>query len=137
MKNKFLLTCMALLYMSLVKIYAQTTNMFYGTIQTEDAVKLKKLAPNDIKIIASRKGFSAVKLSDKAAEKLHHMVLTHGPGFIFETSKQEALNTIRNHQLRRKQRKTTSFSISENQAVQKSIALAQFLPSTRTNLLKP
>ena len=125
MKNKFLLTCMALLYMSLVKIYAQTTNMFYGTIQTEDAVKLKKLAPNDIKIIASRKGFSAVKLSDKAAEKLHHMVLTHGPGFIFETSKQEALNTIRNHQLRRKQRKTTSFSISENQAVKKSIALVK------------
>ncbi|CAM1360985.1 M20/M25/M40 family metallo-hydrolase [Tenacibaculum xiamenense] len=122
MKNKYLLICMAFLCLNLSKTYAQKNDMFYGTIETEYAVRLKKLAPNDIKIISSLNGYSAVKLSDKAAEKLHHMVLTHGPGFIFEKSEAQALNTIRNHQARRQQ-KTASYSISEDQLVNQGIAL--------------
>ncbi len=122
MKNKYLLICMAFLCLNLSTTYAQKNNMFYGTIETEYAVRLKKLAPNDIKIISSLDGYSAVKLSDKAAEKLHHMVLTHGPGFIFEKSEAQALNTIRNHQTRRQQ-KTASYSISEDQLVNQGIAL--------------
>ncbi|SEC29538.1 Por secretion system C-terminal sorting domain-containing protein [Tenacibaculum sp. MAR_2009_124] len=123
MKSKYLLICTVFLYLNLSNVFAQTPNMFYGTIETEYATKLKKLAPNDINIISSLNGYSAVKLSDKAAEKLHHMVLTHGPGFIFEKSEAQAINTINNHQSRQQQQKTASYSISEDQLVNQGITL--------------
>lgn len=93
MKKKYLLLSLLLLCLSFSNVYSQE-KMFYGTIETKDALKLQKVAPTDIKILSSTNGFSAVKLSHHAAEKLHHMILTHGPGFIYESSEKEALQTI-------------------------------------------
>lgn len=71
--------------------------MFYATMQTRDAQGLKINHPNDIKIIRSLNGFSAVMLNSNAAEELHHKVLVHGPGFIYQPNKESALTTINNN----------------------------------------
>ena len=97
--------------------------MFYGTIETSDALKLQKVAPTDIQIISSVNGFSAVKLSHDAAEKLHHMILTHGPGFIYEASEQHALQTINKMQNRKALYKKASYTITEDQLVKQSLDL--------------
>ena len=72
----------------------QTNDMFFATMQTNDAKELLLNHPNDIQILKSANGYSAVKLSDKAAEELHHKVLVHGPGFVYESSAKKAIAAI-------------------------------------------
>ncbi|KAB1160709.1 M20/M25/M40 family metallo-hydrolase [Tenacibaculum aiptasiae] len=122
MKKTYLLIPLLLLCIRVSNIYSQE-KMFYGTIETSNALELKKVAPKDIKIISSLNGFSAVKLGNDAAEKLHHMILTHGPGFIYESSEADAIKTIRKLAQRSKTLKKASYSISENQKVNQAIGL--------------
>ncbi|CAM1359448.1 Protein of unknown function precursor containing a C-terminal secretion signal. Putative peptidase M28 family [Tenacibaculum sediminilitoris] len=122
MKKKYLLLSLLLLCLSFSNVHSQE-KMFYGTIETKDALKLLKVAPSDIKILSSTNGFSAVKLSHHAAEKLHHMILTHGPGFIYEPSEKQALQTIKKLQSRKAHKKRASYTISENQLVNQSLGL--------------
>ncbi|WP_082118581.1 M20/M25/M40 family metallo-hydrolase [Tenacibaculum mesophilum] len=122
MKKKYFLLSLLLLCLSFSTIYSQK-KMFYGTIETKDALKLQEVAPSDIKIISSANGFSAVKLSDYAAEKLHHMILTHGPGFIYESSEKDALQTIQKLQSKKSHYKRASYTISEDQLVNQSLGL--------------
>ena len=122
MKKTYLLISLVLLCIRVSNIYSQE-KMFFGTIETQNALKLQKIAPNDIKVISSLNGFSAVKLGNDAAEKLHHMILTHGPGFIYEASENDALKTIRKLAQRGKNQKKATYSISENAKVNQAIAL--------------
>ncbi|PHN99793.1 hypothetical protein CSC82_32200 [Rhodobacteraceae bacterium 4F10] len=122
MKKKYLLLSLLLLCLSFSNVYSQE-KMFYGTIETKDALKLQKVAPADIKILSSTNGFSAVKLSHHAAEKLHHMILTHGPGFIYESSEKEALQTIQKLQSKKTYQQRASYTISEDQLVNQSLGL--------------
>lgn len=96
-------------------------SQFYGTITTKDAQVLRKLSPKDIEILHTEGEFSAVKLSHHAAEKLHHMILTHGPGFIYEPSKDAAIKTIKAMRLRGKQPKMAAYTISEQTLVNQAI----------------
>ncbi|CAM1358845.1 Protein of unknown function precursor containing a C-terminal secretion signal. Putative peptidase M28 family [Tenacibaculum litoreum] len=122
MKKKYLLLSLLLLCLSFSNVYSQE-KMFYGTIETKDALKLQKVAPSDIKILSSTNGFSAVKLSHHAAEKLHHMILTHGPGFIYESSEKDALQTIQKLQSKKAYQQRASYTISEDQLVSQSLGL--------------
>lgn len=121
MKKTYLLISL-LLCINFSNMYSQQKK-FYATLETKDALKLKEDAPKEITIISSLNGFSAVKLSDNAAEKLHHMILTHGPGFIYEASKEDALKTIYKLENRKRSQKKASYSISENQLVNQGINL--------------
>ncbi|WP_428743670.1 M20/M25/M40 family metallo-hydrolase [Tenacibaculum sp.] len=122
MKKKYLLLSLLLLCLSFSNVYSQE-KMFYGTIETKDALKLQKVAPSDIKILSSQNGFSAVKLSHHAAEKLHHMILTHGPGFIYEPSEKQAIQTIQKLQSKKAYQQRASYTISEDQLVSQSLGL--------------
>jgi hypothetical protein len=122
MKKKYLLISLLFLCAIVPSIFSQE-KMFYATLETADALSLKAKASKEINIISSLNGFSAVKLSNKAAEKLHHMVLTHGPGFIYEASEKDALNTLKKLQSRKGSQKRASYSISEDQLVNQGINL--------------
>ncbi|WP_075340918.1 M20/M25/M40 family metallo-hydrolase [Tenacibaculum agarivorans] len=108
-------------------INAQVTpEFFYATIQTNDANQLKKNHPDDITIIESINGFSAVMLTHNAAEELHHKVLVHGPGFVYEPSKASALATIRRTKSLVSKNigtKFNKFSITQEQLVRQSLDL--------------
>ncbi|WP_282081299.1 M20/M25/M40 family metallo-hydrolase [Aquimarina algiphila] len=101
----------------------EASNMFFATMQTKDAQGLKINHPEDIKIIDSANGYSAVMLSPNAAEELHHKVLVHGPGFIYETSEKAALQSIQNINKREVQKMSTNFSITQDALVRQSLDL--------------
>ncbi len=108
--------------------YAQEQNsMFFATMQTKDAQGLKINHPEDIKIISSNNGYSAVMLSQNAAEELHHKVLVHGPGFIYETSEKNALSSIQNVGQKSTKAQRASFSITQEALVTQSLDLVNNL----------
>ncbi|WP_378177957.1 M20/M25/M40 family metallo-hydrolase [Aquimarina sp. SS2-1] len=103
----------------------QPSDMFYATMETKDAFALQKNHPEDIKIIQSKNGYSAVMLSDQAAHELHHKVLVHGPGFIYQSSKKKALSSL--EQTRISQKLAGGFSITQDQLVLQSLDLVNNL----------
>ncbi|TCI91769.1 M20/M25/M40 family metallo-hydrolase [Tenacibaculum sp. M341] len=113
-------------------IFAQKNEkMFYATIQTRDAQGLKINHPEDIKIIESLNGFSAVMLTSHAAEELHHKVLVHGPGFIYQPNIESALKTIKNNNKIASRSQSlnslTTFSITQETLVRQSLDLVNNL----------
>ncbi len=102
----------------------QTQDMFFATMQSDDAKGLQLNHPNDIKILKSANGYSAVMLSDKAAEELHHKVLVHGPGFIYENSAKNAMSAIENiAKMSSKVHQKAAFSITQEALVRQSLDL--------------
>lgn len=71
-------------------------NSIYATVQAEDALELKKLLPDEVNIFATINGESVVWFSERAAETMHHNVLTHGPGYVYMSSLEEALESVQN-----------------------------------------
>ncbi len=129
MKNSNQITLAVMLFLLLFNYnYAQDrTDMFFATMQTQDANGLKSSHPEDIKIINSKNGYSAVLLSHDAAEELHHKVLVHGPGFIYESSQQAALKSIENVNMKSYSKQSSRYSITQDNLVRRCIDLVDNL----------
>ncbi|MDH7444825.1 M20/M25/M40 family metallo-hydrolase [Aquimarina sp. 2201CG14-23] len=126
MKKFNLIISLVLLCLFCSNMYAQKpSDMFYATMETKDAIGLLKDHPEDIRIIESNNGYSAVMLSDEAAHELHHKVLVHGPGFIYESSKKKAISAIQQRRL--SQKLAGGFSITQDQLVRQSLDLVNNL----------
>lgn len=98
--------------------FAQT-DRFYATTDSENANELKAKFPNEIEIVGASGNQSAIFLTEKAAEFLHHNVVTHGPGYVYKSSKEEALSAINKA---KKSNKILAFTIDQNSAVNSAIA---------------
>lgn len=105
-------------FLAFSQIFAQHQE-FYATTDADDALKLKESFP-DVQIIATKDQHSAVFLTKEAAEFLHHNVLTHGPGYVYKSSKEEAIATI--NQVRRAN-KVVQFTINQDALVNSAINL--------------
>lgn len=98
--------------------FAQS-NKFYATTDSENAKELKEKLPEEIEIVGATGNQSAVFLTKKAAEFLHHNVITHGPGYVYKSSKEEALSAINKA---KKSNKILEFTIDQDVAVNSAIA---------------
>jgi len=98
--------------------FAQS-DKFYATTDSENAKELKEKFPEDIEIVGSTGNQSAIFLNKKAAEFLHHNVVTHGPGYVYKSSKEEALSAINKA---KKTNKILAFTIDQDAAVTSAIA---------------
>jgi leucyl aminopeptidase len=98
--------------------FAQS-DKFYATTDSENAKELKAKFPEEIEIISLTGNQSAIFLSEKAAEFLHHNVITHGPGYVYKSSKEEALSAINKV---KRSNKVLSFTIDQDVAVNSAIA---------------
>jgi len=92
---------------------------FYATTDAKNAVELKSKMPDDVEIIGSNDKESVVFLSPKAAEFLHHNVITHGPGYIYKSSELEALNAINQT---KKSNRVLAFTIDQDVLVASAIS---------------
>ncbi|WP_051259547.1 M20/M25/M40 family metallo-hydrolase [Epilithonimonas tenax] len=92
---------------------------FYATTDSENAKELKAKFPEEIDIIGTSGNHSAIFLSQKAAEFLHHNVITHGPGYVYKSSGEEALLAINKA---KRSNKVLAFTIDQNAAVNSAIA---------------
>jgi len=98
--------------------FAQS-DKFYATTDSENAKELKEKFPEEIEIVGATGHQSAVFLTKKAAEFLHHNVITHGPGYVYKSSKEEALSAINKA---KKSNKILAFTIDQDAAVNSAIA---------------
>lgn len=92
---------------------------FYATTDAKNAVELKALMPDEVDILNSNDKESVVFLSPKAAEFLHHNVITHGPGYIYKSSEQEALSSLSKS---KKSNRVLDFTINQDALVNSAIA---------------
>ena len=92
---------------------------FYATTDAKNAVELKALMPDEVDILNSNDKESVVFLSPKAAEFLHHNVITHGPGYIYKSSEQEALSSLSKS---KKSNRILDFTINQDVVVNAAIA---------------
>ncbi|MEM7085585.1 MAG: M20/M25/M40 family metallo-hydrolase [Bacteroidota bacterium] len=81
----------SLLLLVSFSVLAQDNDRFYATMSLNDAQELQKDVPNELEIVATYRNEAAVYMTKNASHKLHDRVLVHGPGYIFKTSKEEAL----------------------------------------------
>lgn len=92
---------------------------FYATTDAKNAVELKSKMPNEVEVISSNDNEAVVFLSPKAAQFLHHNVITHGPGYIYKSSEQEALSAINRSP---KSNRVLAFTIDQDALVMSAIA---------------
>lgn len=92
---------------------------FYATTDAKNARELKALMPDEVDILNSNDKESVIFVSPKAAEFLHHNVITHGPGYIYKSSEQEALNSLKKS---KKSNKVLDFTIDQDVAVNNAIS---------------
>ncbi len=107
-----------LLLLFFVQLTAQNQK-FYATTDAQNAKELKNIFPEEIEILDVRNESAAVYLTEKAAFHLHKNVVTHGPGYVYKPTKQDALNAITNI---RKSNRILNFSITENALVNTAIS---------------
>lgn len=78
--------------------YAQygkpTADLTFATMDAADALSIQQLYPNEITILESRNNKAAVILTDNIIHKIHDNVKTHGPGYIFRASEEQALQAL-------------------------------------------
>lgn len=113
-----------------------TSERFYATADAKDALALKKEFPQDIHIIATKHGISAIKLTKFGAHELHHKVLVHGPGYVYKGSKASALAALENPPLSKANKRTKAFAytIDQDAKVQQSLGLVNNLNIENTIL---
>ncbi|MFT5889988.1 MAG: leucyl aminopeptidase [Dokdonia sp.] len=110
-----------------VNIFAQHQDPFYATMALHHAEALAKDAPNDIEILSTYRNEAAVLMTTTGSHKLHDRILTHGPGYIFRNSKEEAITAIQNPPTgtERTTRAALDFSITEDVTVIPTLELIQ------------
>lgn len=92
---------------------------FYATTDSENAKELKAKFPGEIDIVGVEGNQSAIHLTKNAAEFLHHNVITHGPGYVYKSSKEQALAAINKI---KKANKVLAFTIDQDAIVNSAIA---------------
>ena len=110
---------LSLLSIALFGQLSAQSEKFYATTDAENAAELKSKMPAEVDVISSNDKESVVFLSPKAAEFLHHNVITHGPGYIYKSSEEKALSAINQP---RKSNKVLAFTIDQDAAVNSAIA---------------
>lgn len=91
MNKKFPVSIFFLLILSF--IYAQDSGI-HATMDTEEALYFNALYPEKVRILSSNEKESAVILLEGADEIIRESVQTHGSGFIFRPSEEQALRYI-------------------------------------------
>lgn len=113
-----------LLLLLFVCFFAQGQNstFFYATMDANNAREMQRDFPNDIEILSIKRNVAAVHLSEDAAHILHDKILTHGPGFVFKSSKEKALADLELH-YKKSERNRTPFTITETEIVLQALEL--------------
>ena len=93
-------------------------DQFYATTDAENAKALKNIFPDEVQIIAVENQHAAVYLTKEAAHHLHKNVITHGPGYVYKPSKEDALKSI---QKNNRSNKILNFTINQDAVVNDAI----------------
>jgi len=111
MKNQLLLS--SFITLSLAFASGQEKDGFiFAKMETENAQLLKNKAPDSIQILSSKDNLSIINFHPILAEKLHDK-FGHGHGYIYQSSKEEAINSLDSKRVSKKAT-AYNYTISEN-----------------------
>lgn len=73
---------------------AQESSFFYATMDAIDAQVLSATHPSVISIISSNDKEAVVYINDEGAQIVHENVLQHGPGYVYKSTLEDALESL-------------------------------------------
>lgn len=118
MKIKLLSIASVFLFGSIINAQQDT---FHATMDAKNALELQKKYPKEVVILQTYQNESAVNMTENAAHQLHRKVLSHGPGYVFQSSSENALASITSK--KNTAHRIIDFNISESVLVNQSINL--------------
>ncbi len=84
-------TFLAFICLAAINVKAQNKEGFiYASMQAEHAIELKNQHPLAIDILASNNDLATVYIDPEVAHLLHQKILSHGPGYLYHSSLNEA-----------------------------------------------
>ena len=92
-------------------------NFFYATLESQHAEELKLKFPKQIDIIQSKNNLSSVYMDSNITHELHQKILSHGPGYLFHSTKEQANLSLK--QPNAESKIALNYSISEQEYVNK------------------
>ena len=102
----------------------ETSSTIYATMDADNAALMAKKYPKDIKVLASQGESSAVLLTEKGAEEVHHTVEVHGPGYVYKPSEETAIAAVRAAAQRKVQAKRAdAYTITQGTLVNQALGL--------------
>lgn len=114
MKTKLLFSAI----FTIVTIFVQAQEKIFATTSAKSAIQLKEVFP-DTEILATKDLQSAVIMSRDAANYLHKNVVTHGPGYVYKSTKAEAIASISRE---KKINNIVNFTINQDAVVNNAIS---------------
>lgn len=108
------------LALSISSTYYAQEQRFYATMDLENAKVLQTQFPDQVIIFNSANQQAAVEITENAGHYLHKNVLGHGPGYVYQNSLEDALQSISIS--RKPLSQLLSFTISENDLVNAAIS---------------
>ena len=92
MRNKFLFLT-PFLFHAIFSFGQSKENFIFATMETENAIFLQKNHADSIDLISSKDNLSAIYFHPAIAESLHGK-FAHGHGYVFQNSKEDALQSL-------------------------------------------
>ena len=117
--KKITLTIVA--FAALFTAQAQENLTIYANMSLSDAIAIESKYPNEIKILATSDTDAAVHMSEDVDHLLHEVRTTHGPGYIYCSTAEEAILDITTPRISRIEQ--ASYSITEGETVRKALAV--------------
>lgn len=75
-------------------VLSQNGEKFYATMSLQHAETLAKQLPNEFEIISKNGNEAAVFMTANAGDLLHGKILVHGPGYIYKSTRDKAINSL-------------------------------------------
>lgn len=88
-------TLITAIFLMAFTLNAQNPATVYATMSHTDALAFKTLYPKDIQIFSANNNQAAVLINTEVSHKIHDLVDTHGPGYIFMPSLEKAEQAIK------------------------------------------
>lgn len=102
-----------------VSAYAQNSDWFYATTDSQSAQTLKSEFPEQIQILETSNSVSAVYMTKEVSVKLKENGNLHGPGYVFRKDKNSAIGAI--HKVFESDMKILDFTIDQDAYVNQVI----------------
>ncbi len=102
----------------LISFFGFAQERFYATTDAKNAEELKRIFPEEIQILEVKNQSAAVYLTEKAAHYLHKNVITHGPGYVYKNSAEEAKKAVN---IAQKRSSVLALTIDQDAIVQSAI----------------
>lgn len=108
----------AFLLVFLFGLFSAQQEKFYATTDAKDAKELQEIFPDEVEILDIKNNSAAVYLTEKAAQHLHKNIISHGPGYVYKSSPEEAIASISRV---KRSNKVLNFTITQDALVNSAI----------------